>query len=61
MVYDLQGREVAQLLDGARPAGYHHVVWAGRSANGQEAPSGIYIGRLMTSEYTKSIKMVLLK
>ena len=60
-VYDLQGREVARLLDGAWPAGYHYVVWDGRNAGGQETPSGIYIGRMVTPEYTQSIKMVLLK
>ena len=61
IVYDLQGREVARLLDGAWPAGYHYIVWDGRNAGGQETPSGIYIGRMATPEYTQSIKMVLLK
>ncbi|MEE9161919.1 MAG: T9SS type A sorting domain-containing protein [Candidatus Neomarinimicrobiota bacterium] len=28
---------------------------------GREVPSGLYIARLATPEYTKSIKMVLLK
>ena len=61
VVYDLQGREVARLLDRAWPAGYHHVVWDGRTTGGQEMPSGIYIGRMVTPQYTKSIKMVLLR
>jgi len=60
-VYDLQGREVARLLDGDWPAGYHHVVWDGRFANGQAAASGVYIARLITPGYTRSIKMVLLQ
>jgi len=61
VVYDLQGREVAKLLDGDWPAGYHHVVWDGRFANGQPAPSGMYLARLFTPGYTRSIKLVLLK
>ena len=56
MVYDLLGREVARLVNGAMEAGYHEVQWDGR-----ECASGIYIARLMTPEYSKSIKMVLLK
>ena len=61
VVYDLQGREVATLVTGDRRAGYHSVVWDGKATIGGEAPSGIYIARLVTPSYTKSIKMVLLK
>ena len=61
VVYDIQGREVARLLDGDWPAGYHHVVWDGRAATGRGVPSGIYIARLSTPTYAKSIKLVLLR
>jgi predicted outer membrane repeat protein len=56
IVYDIIGREVARLVDGYMEPGYHQVQWDGR-----EAASGIYIARLVTPEYRKSIKMVLLK
>ena len=56
LVYDILGREVARLVQGYMEPGYHEVTWdAGTYA------SGIYIARLVTPEYTKSIKMVLLK
>ncbi len=61
VVYDLLGREVVWLVDSRREAGYHRAVWNGRDADGREVPTGLYIARLVTSEYTKSIKMVLLK
>ena len=61
VVYDLQGREVATLVAWDRRAGYHSVVWDGKAAIGGEAPSGIYIARLVTPQYTKSIKLLLLK
>ncbi len=61
MIYDLTGREVARLADGGYLPGYHQVVWDGRNASGRLLPSGIYIARLITPEYTKSIKMLLLK
>lgn len=61
VVYDLQGREVARLVDERREAGYHQVVWDGRAATGREVPSGIYIARLTTPTYAKSIKLVLLR
>ncbi len=61
VVYDLLGREVARLVDGYMEPGYHQTQWDGRTAAGTEIPSGIYIARLVTPEYTKTIKMVLLK
>ncbi|UCD38519.1 MAG: T9SS type A sorting domain-containing protein, partial [Fidelibacterota bacterium] len=57
VVYDLLGREVIQLVRGRREAGYHQIIWNGRTANGREVPSGIYIVRMMSPGYTKSIKM----
>ncbi len=53
---DILGREVARLVDGYVEPGYHEVQW-----NGRELASSIYIARLVTPEYSKSIKMVLLK
>ncbi len=53
--------EVTRLVGGYLEPGYHEVMWDGRDANGRSVPSGIYIARLVTPEYTKSIKMVLLK
>ncbi|UCD36986.1 MAG: prolyl oligopeptidase family serine peptidase [Fidelibacterota bacterium] len=61
VVYDILGREVARLVDGYMEPGYHHSQWDGRDARGREVPSGIYIARLVTPEYSKSIKMLLLK
>ncbi|MCH7859461.1 MAG: T9SS type A sorting domain-containing protein [Candidatus Marinimicrobia bacterium] len=61
VVYDLLGREVARLADGRLEAGEHRVVWNGRDARGREVPTGLYIARMVTATYTKSIKLVLLK
>ena len=60
-VFDLLGREVARLVDQRVEPGYHQLVWNGRTTGGQEAPSGIYIARLVTTGYANSIKMLLLK
>ena len=67
-IYDIMGREVAQLVDRSMSAGYHQVAWNGLADGGQEVSSGIYIARLfvpptagVTPVYAKSTKMVLLK
>ncbi|MCH7574338.1 MAG: fibronectin type III domain-containing protein [Candidatus Marinimicrobia bacterium] len=61
VVYNLLGREVARLVDGRLEAGYHRLIWNGRDFRGREVPTGIYIARLVTPSYTRSIKMVMLK
>ncbi|MFC1543114.1 leucine-rich repeat domain-containing protein [Candidatus Neomarinimicrobiota bacterium] len=61
VIYDILGREVVQLVQGRMEAGYQGVVWNGRTASGREVPSGIYIAHILTPEYSKSMKMVLLK
>ncbi|MEE9465374.1 MAG: T9SS type A sorting domain-containing protein, partial [Candidatus Neomarinimicrobiota bacterium] len=61
LVYDILGRQVSELINAPQAAGYHSVVWNGKDGSGRELPTGIYIARLITPEYAKSIKMVLLK
>lgn len=61
VVYDLLGREVDRLADRHLEPGYYQVVWQGRDASGRSIPSGVYIARIVTPKYTKSIKMLLLK
>lgn len=60
-VYDIVGRELTTMLNESMNPGYHRVHWNGRNKRGQQVPSGIYIVRLVTSEYSKSIKLVLMK
>ncbi len=61
IIYDILGREVMRLLDEDRPAGYYELRWNGRDVTGRQVPSGIYIARLLTPEYSKSMKIVKLK
>ena len=61
IIYNLLGQEVTRIADGYHEAGYDEASWNGTSQNGQSLSSGIYIARLVTPEYTKSVKMVLLK
>ena len=61
VVYDLLGRDIVRLVDQPMGAGAHRAVWNGRDAVGRLLPSGIYLTRMVTPGYTKSVKMVLLK
>lgn len=61
VVYDILGREVITLINQQMQPGYHRAVWDARDHAGRTMPTGIYIARLVTPEYSKSIKMLLLK
>jgi subtilisin-like proprotein convertase family protein len=60
-VYNVAGRLVRTLVDGAVEAGYHTVVWDGRDDNGVATSSGVYFCRMQSESFTGTTKMVLLK
>ena len=61
-VFDVQGRLVKTLVDGAVPAGEHTVPWNGQTYTGSAAASGVYYYRLSTeSGYVESRRMVLMR
>lgn len=55
-VFDLQGRRVADLMNGARDAGNYEVEF-----DGSQLPSGIYLYRLQADDFTVGGKLVLMK
>jgi hypothetical protein len=61
LIYDIRGREVRRLIDRELRHGRHTTIWNGRDSNNNPMANGLYFARVSTPEYTKSIKMVLLK
>lgn len=61
VIYDLMGREVRTLLNEKQNAGYKSITWNGRDNNGNMVSSGIYIYQMITDEFQKTRKMMLLK
>lgn len=55
-VYDLTGREVAELVNGNKTAGYHVAEF-----NGTNISSGIYFVRLIAGNYSSIKKISLIK
>lgn len=60
-IYDLMGRRVRQLTQGAQPAGPHQVFWDGSDDRGTGVGSGIYLVRLQASEARTTRKILLAK
>jgi hypothetical protein len=56
-VIDLEGREIAVLADGIRPAGSHHVSWA----NTAVAPAGVYFVRYEAAGHVQTRRFALLR
>jgi len=61
--YNLAGQQVATLVEGMREAGTHTVRWDGRSDDGQELASGVYLYRLQTNDgkQVETRKLVLVR
>jgi len=60
-VYDVAGRRVAILFDGAAPAGPLTLEWNGRDSRGREAGSGVYWIRAEAAGENRSRALVRLK
>lgn len=60
-VYDVAGRFITTLFSGQKEAGTHPFSWNGRTLNGKEAASGLYIYLLQSKGFKQSKKMLLVR
>ncbi len=61
VVYDLNGRRVAELVNNYQNAGSYEVTWNGKNDSGIQVASGTYIYSIQAGNFTQTKKMVLLK
>ena len=61
VVYDITGRVVLQFEEKELAAGWYNLSWAGVDQWGQPVSTGVYFCRLQAGEFSKTIKMILLK
>ena len=60
-IFDILGREVAELVNENYSAGSYTVSWNGKNNSGVQMPSGIYIYTIRANEFSSSKKMMLIK
>lgn len=60
-IYDLSGREVANLAKGMFTGGVHSAVWNGLDGSGSRATGGIYLAILKAGEERLLQKIVLVR
>lgn len=59
IIYDIQGRKIRSLLTKNMQPGQHSILWDGKDSAGHSVSSGLYICKLKTDSYYRSIKMLL--
>ncbi|MDP8238689.1 MAG: T9SS type A sorting domain-containing protein [Candidatus Hatepunaea meridiana] len=60
-IYDLMGRRVRTLLNESMRAGYHTMIWDGKTSTGTQVSSGLYFYRIQAGRFTKVKKMTMMK
>ncbi len=61
VLYDVSGRLVRRLCDGAWPAGARAVAWDGLDEAGRPAPPGVYLARFHAADRTVRATLVRLR
>lgn len=61
VVYDLSGRPVKTVFDGAARAGWNEARWDGTDLEGRPVPNGIYHYRLLAGDTMLTRKVVLIR
>lgn len=60
-VYDLSGKRVKTISNKLYEAGAYILTWDGTNERGQKVPEGIYILKLISKNYIRSGRMILLE
>lgn len=61
VIYDLNGKRVAELVNNYQNAGTYEVSWNGKNDAGVIAASGTYMYRIEAGDFVQTRKMVLVK
>ncbi len=60
-IYNVKGQAIRQLVQDNLAAGNHRVIWNGKDNNGRSVSSGVYLYRMETPAYSRTLKMMLMK
>jgi len=61
VIFNLAGQKVRTLIDANQSAAFYKVVWDGRNDNGESVGSGFYFYRILSGNFSKIEKMMLIK
>jgi hypothetical protein len=60
-IYNIHGQLVRTLVNSHQVAGTHRVRWDGRTGDGNEVSSGVYLYRMVSGDYRATRKMLMIK
>ena len=60
-IYDLVGKQVKTLVNGKEKSGNRHIQWDATNHHGYPVPSGTYLYKIETDNFSQTKKMILLK
>ena len=60
-IFNPLGQEVCTLVEADQTPGWHDVSWDGRDNMGAEVGSGLYFCRLQAGEFSRTVKMVMMR
>ena len=60
-IYDLIGNKIVNITNHVYSPGQYKVKWDGKNSHGNNLSSGVYIYTIISDEYIKSDRMILLK
>jgi hypothetical protein len=60
-VYNISGQLVSTLIDTWQPQGNHFVRWMGTDDSGKNVTSGMYLVKMITGDFSKVNKMMLIR
>lgn len=60
-VFNIKGQLVSSLLDRQMPKGIHNLVFSGVDSSGRKLASGVYVVRMKSGTYSKSMRIMLSK
>jgi hypothetical protein len=61
IIYDLNGKEINQIVNSNQPAGFQSVVWNAKDYFGRPVGAGVYLYQIQVGDFKDTRKMVLLK
>jgi hypothetical protein len=61
VIFDITGKKIVQLVDQKQNAGKYSIIWNGKNHNHDYVASGLYFYRIITGEFSKVKKCLIIK
>ena len=60
-IYDINGREIINLLESYKSSGEYRINWNGKNEKGIPVAGGLYFYSIRSGEFRETKKMIFLK